>query len=166
VTTAFALLKLKNGDIPYLLRLSVFFFSGGCFYIYRDIIRINGRFAALFLPPLVVGLFSWRGAELALASFGAYIVLYLAQKHSKLLNQFNRLPDVSYGIYLYGWPSQKLLIWYIPTISPWTLFVTASLISVFLGYLSWHMVEKPMLKFKKATPSVIETSSAPQNTGT
>lgn len=164
-TAAFGILKAVNGDISYILRLSVFFFSGGCFYIYRDIIPMNGRLAALCVLPLTIGLFSWRGAELGLATFGAYIVLYLAQKHSTVLSRFNRLPDTSYGIYLYGWPTQKLLIWYIPGISPWIVFFIASLISIFLGYLSWNLVEKPMLRFKQPKRQIVEAPSAPQNSG-
>lgn len=166
LTGLFASLKVSNAEVPDFLRLVVFFVNGACFYIYRRMIRMDGRLASACVLPLIVGLFSWRGAELALATFGAYIVFYAALKPSRRLGQFNRLPDVSYGVYLYGWPAQKLLIWYIPTISPWVLFVIASGIAIFLGYVSWQLVEKPMLKLKQINRNIVESASAPRNLGT
>lgn len=55
------------------------------------------------------------------------------------------MPDFSYGIYLYGWPVQKLLIWYLPLISPWLLFLLSAGISSGCGLLSWYIIEKPCL---------------------
>lgn len=160
-TAAFSILKIKNAEVPDVLRLLVFFLSGASFYLYRDSIPINGRYAAVLSVPLLTGLCSWRGAELALATCGAYVVLYLAQRRIKVVSGFNLLPDMSYGIYLYGWPVQKLLVWYIPAISPWSLFVVASLMAAVLGYLSWHLVEKPMLKLKQPARQATEPSSVP-----
>jgi peptidoglycan/LPS O-acetylase OafA/YrhL len=144
----FAAMKAIGSDVPPFLRLATFFCSGACFYLYREMIEMNGRFAFFFFGLLTIGMFSWRGAELALATAGAYVMIYLATKRSAFFSRYNRLPDISYGIYLYGWPVQKLLIWYIPAISPWILTASASLIVIILGYASWHLVEKQMLRFK------------------
>jgi peptidoglycan/LPS O-acetylase OafA/YrhL len=132
-----------------ILRLPSFFFSGGCFYHYRDRIRLDGRIALALAAALAVCMFSWSAAELALATMGCYVLIYMANKPSGWLGRFNRLPDVSYGTYLYAWPIQKLLIWYFPGISPWLVFAIAAPAAVALGAVSWFGIEKPALKFKQ-----------------
>jgi peptidoglycan/LPS O-acetylase OafA/YrhL len=144
-----ALLALKLAKLSVFdLRLASFFLSGGCYYLYRDKLRLQGVVAAAITALLVVCMYSWRGAELALASIGGYALLYVAAKRSALLSRFNRLPDVSYGVYLYAWPIQKLLLWYFPGMSPWSLSVFAAFGAVLAGVLSWYLIEKPALKFK------------------
>lgn len=151
VFAVLAWLKLQN--VPVLdLRLASFFLSGACYYRYRDVVRLDGRAAITAITMVILGLCSWRGAELVLASVGGYALLYVASKRSALLSQFNRLPDVSYGVYLYGWPIQKLLLWHDPSMSPWTLFVLAAAGSLVAGTISWHIIEKPALRFK--SPSI------------
>lgn len=129
-------------------RLASFFFSGGCFYLYRNRIMYTPRLAALMASALFVSLFFVQSAEIALATCGAYLLFYFACTPVALLAHFNRLPDVSYGVYLYGWPVQKLFLWYFPSLSPWKLFPLSLTISLILGAISWYVVEKPMMRFK------------------
>jgi peptidoglycan/LPS O-acetylase OafA/YrhL len=65
-----------------------------------------------------------------------------------ILKGFNKLPDVSYGAYLYGWPVQKLLLSYVAFTSPWILFFSAATLSLLLGAAGWYVVEKPFMKFR------------------
>jgi peptidoglycan/LPS O-acetylase OafA/YrhL len=144
-----ALIALKLAKQPVSdLRLASFFLSGTCYYIYRNHFRLNGAFAAVITAIVMVFMFSWRAAELALASIGGYVLIYLAGKRSTFLKGFNRLPDVSYGIYLYGWPIQKLLLWYYPSLTPWTLFAFSAPAAILAGTVSWYLIEKPALRFK------------------
>jgi peptidoglycan/LPS O-acetylase OafA/YrhL len=136
------------------LRLPVFFLCGGCFYIYRRSIPLDGRIALAMTAAVTVCMFSWSAAELALATGGCYVLIYLANQSSAVLARFNRLPDVSYGTYLYAWPIQKLLVWYIPGISPWLVFAIAAPAATSLGAISWFAIEKPALRFRRAaTPA-------------
>jgi peptidoglycan/LPS O-acetylase OafA/YrhL len=147
--------KVLHFDVGF-LRLPSFFLSGGCFYIYRDKIRLDGRIALAVTVAVIVCMFSWSASELALATGGCYALIYLARKPSAWLNRFNRLPDVSYGTYLYAWPLQKLLIWYAPGISPWLVFAIAAPAAVALGAASWFAIEKPALKFKRSPAPTVE----------
>lgn len=56
--------------------------------------------------------------------------------------------DYSYGMYILGWPVQQVII---ATISPppMLLFVITWVITHCLAMLSWHVVEKRALKFKR-----------------
>jgi peptidoglycan/LPS O-acetylase OafA/YrhL len=55
-----------------------------------------------------------------------------------------RLPDVSYGTYLYGWPVQKTLV-VLGVGSPWALFVLALPIALGLGFASCILIERPAM---------------------
>jgi len=56
--------------------------------------------------------------------------------------------DLSYGIYIYAWPVQQTLVYFFHPGVYW-LTVYTILITIVLGYMSWHLVEKPALKFKR-----------------
>jgi peptidoglycan/LPS O-acetylase OafA/YrhL len=152
--------RMANVTIPG-MRLAMLFLNGGACYLYRDKLRMHGALALGATAVVAVCMFSWRVSELAVTSFGGYALIYAAGKRSALLSQFNRLPDVSYGTYLYGWPIQKLLIWYVPTISPWTLFALSAAGALAAGTISWYLVEEPALRFKGPAMRVAESVATP-----
>lgn len=55
--------------------------------------------------------------------------------------------DISYGVYIYGWPIQQILI-YTLDLNAYQLILPSLLISFFIGWISWHIVEKRALKLK------------------
>lgn len=134
-----------------IFRFASFFFAGACFYLYKDRIRFSGLAASVATLMLLATLYWGQAAELGIALFGGYALFYLAFRPIALIARFDMLPDVSYGVYLYGWPVQKLLLWYFPAMSPWTLFPLSCLLCLILGLMSWHAIEKPFMKLKLAT---------------
>jgi len=131
-----------------MLRFATVFFTGGCFRLYHAIIPRSSWLALLSGVVLIAGLFSAPAAELTLAIAGGYLLFWFGFLSLPHLARFNKLPDVSYGVYLYAWPIQKLLLRAYPEMSPWTLCVTASLLSVIAGIASWYAVEKPFMRLK------------------
>ncbi len=140
--------KLGHGDVGD-LRLASFFLCGMCYYQYRERIPQLGSLALGAAVLALLSLYSWRASELVLATAGGYALLYAATRHAPQVARFNRLPDVSYGVYLYGWPAQKLLLWHDPALSPWAVALLASLAAVAAGTASWYLVEKPALRFRR-----------------
>jgi peptidoglycan/LPS O-acetylase OafA/YrhL len=137
-------------DLSLFVRVFAFFCAGACFSLYQPIVPFNGKIALVF--AILLGLLLPHGlATIALATLGAYILFWFAMARIPVLTYFQRAPDVSYGLYLYGWPIQKLLDWYFPTISPWVLLPVALLLSISAGYASWRLVEAPFLNRKRAT---------------
>lgn len=130
------------------LRTFLFFLSGGSLYLYRDHIKFTTANLLVACASLFILMFYWRTAAIAVASAGAYLLLYLGNGKSVLLSHFNRIPDISYGTYLYGWPIQKLLLWYFPFLSPWALFALCGPLALLSGTISWYLIEKPALRFK------------------
>jgi peptidoglycan/LPS O-acetylase OafA/YrhL len=133
-----------------LIRLLTFFCAGGCFYLLRDRIHYSRNRALLALGIVIISLFSESLLRLTLPTLGGYVFFWFAFLKIPALKRFGTSSDVSYGIYLYGWPTEKLLIWYLPSLSPWLVFICASAICYVCGLLSWHFVEKPCLKLRRS----------------
>ncbi len=131
-----------------LIRLLTFFCAGGCFYLLRDRIHYNQKYALLALVVVIVSLFSPSLLQLTLPTLGGYVFFWFAFLKIPSLKPFGSTSDVSYGIYLYGWPTEKLLIWYLPSASPWVIFICAVCITYVCGFISWHLVEKPCLQLR------------------
>ena len=149
--SAFSFLSVLGNPLQ-LMRFVAFFSAGAAFYLFHDRIaysRGSALFAALLL---VVGLFQLQIAQLALLLPGAYLMFYFAFAQLTFLEPFRTYPDISYGVYLYAWPIQKLLLWYFPSLSPGLLFLLSFILSCLLGLLSWQLVERPFLRLKRGRP--------------
>jgi peptidoglycan/LPS O-acetylase OafA/YrhL len=124
------------------------FACGACFYLYRNEItwKRNWALASFFLT--VGFLFSKALVEPAIGVFFGYCTLYFAS-HANAMFKFDQLPDISYGIYLYAWPINKILLWHFPAMNTPGLMLAVFTLSILAGLLSWFTVEKPCLKLKK-----------------
>jgi len=131
-----------------LVRLIMLFVVGGCFYLFRQSVVYRPCYILLALILLIACLCDARWAEPGMAVFGGYLLFYLAYARIPVLDRFQRLPDLSYGIYLYGWPIQKLLIFHIAGISPWLVMILTIVLAGYFAFVSWHVIEKPSLSLK------------------
>ena len=128
------------------VRLPFVFLCGAGFYLFRERIALTARgagLAALLLLPL---LFSRTLAEPAFTLPGGYLIFWFAfvVRPTRLSLATNRI-DPSYGLYLYAFPVQNLLVMALPGHSPWILALMTLLIAGSLGVLSWLLVERPAL---------------------
>ena len=58
---------------------------------------------------------------------------------------------ISYGVYLYGWPVTQLIRSAVR--EGWSGYQMAAIAlpaTAVLGYLSWHLIERPALSYNKA----------------
>ena len=78
-----------------------------------------------------------------------FLVIYVGKQTSKLASWVHTtMGDPSYGIYLYAFPLQQLIIyWYRP--STLVLFVASTIGAFVFGYLSWIFIEKKALALKQ-----------------
>jgi peptidoglycan/LPS O-acetylase OafA/YrhL len=124
---------------------TAFFITGTLLWVNRARIPLSGG----VVLGLVVAFVALRGTSWShLPYFGllAYGTLWLGL--------CVRLPmirhtDLSYGLYLYGWPAQQLA-WMLPagkTIAGNIAIATA--IALACAALSWYVVERPALRLKK-----------------
>ncbi|HFK5507381.1 acyltransferase family protein [Elizabethkingia anophelis] len=63
----------------------------------------------------------------------------------------SKIGDLSYGIYIYGFPVQQTLMYYF-SLNYFELMVYSMVISYIFAYFSWHLIEKRALKLKKTNP--------------
>lgn len=83
----------------------------------------------------------------------AQLVLVAGAGDYPPLTLFCRKTDLSYGIYIYGWPIQQSLATLIPGIGTASLLVLSLTIVPFFAVASWIWVEKPALRLKGFKPT-------------
>ncbi|WP_291365394.1 acyltransferase family protein [Acetobacter sp. UBA5411] len=96
----------------------------------------------------ILFLFLGKYAEIGLSIFGSYSILSFGFLVNKgILTKINNKTDISYGVYLYAWPIEKLIFLYFPTISLISAGTIDFLMSALCAIASWHIVERPMQKW-------------------
>ena len=150
--------------VPYFGRLdplplfAAYFLAGMLGYLYRDRIPHARPLLLVCLMALVLTAFTGPLAWLlfvTLPTCGAYALFYIALSPGIRMHDFGRHGDLSYGLYLYAWPVQMLIVqFFLYSFSPLEhfaalgLFAAAWLLTLPLAALSWHFVEKPFLRLK------------------
>jgi peptidoglycan/LPS O-acetylase OafA/YrhL len=140
--------NLVIGSLPEFARFLLFFGAGGCFYLYREYSPCMTKWSLAALPVSLLCMFQMTLAHLALATIGSALLFWFAFTRFSILNWFKAHSDISYGVYLYGWPMQKLLLWQFPFLAPVSVFFPACALSALCGLLSWRLVEAPFLRLK------------------
>lgn len=130
------------------LELTATFLVGSTFYLYRDRIALRPGIALLAAALLVPALFVQPLAVPAFAVLGGYIIFTVGFGVTRgPLARINNANDISYGVYLYAWPVGKLLLWYWPAMPLVLCILLNWLIACALGWISWHVVEKPAMRY-------------------
>ena len=117
---------------------------GLCFYRYR------ARLVLSWPVLSAIGILWWFGRATSLepaltfvlAGYGA--VMLAALPVGGLRHWANRT-DLSYGVYIYGWPVSQILVWAMPGIAGAMLAGFSLALAALLGFLSWTWVERPSL---------------------
>lgn len=133
-----------------ILQFLSYFFAGIVLYVYRkDFLRKRG-FLYLSISIIIGSTFFLNGLAITLPIFGSYILFHIAFARSYSLIGFSKWGDFSYGIYLFAWPVQQLVLMYLEKYMDVTLlFILSTSVTIFFAYLSWNYVEKPCLELKK-----------------
>ncbi|MEO7911592.1 MAG: acyltransferase [Roseiflexaceae bacterium] len=140
------------------------FLAGTLFYLYRDSIPVSRRFLAV----AAVGLLAAALAQILSVLtpfFTTYILFYLAFSSRLKLHNFAKHGDLSYGIYLYGWPVQLLVAHVLgANMHPYIYFCICIPLIYLAANCSWHGVEKPFLRLKKPRALAVPESGASAST--
>lgn len=135
------------GFLDQTLRMTGIFLSGSLFFLWRDKLRFTAGALAASALGLVACLSVPVLAELGVAMFGGYLIIGIATSFtSGVASRINNRDDISYGLYLYAWPVTKVILWYHPDVSIAAANGLTLLFAAACGYLSWHLVEKPVLR--------------------
>ncbi len=132
-----------------LLRFGIAYGLGAVIYAYRE--RLS--FHLLGIPALVglaVLTSGTQSFEITMNLMLGYMIMWAAYVKAPKLNFLQKLSDVSYGVYIYHWAILQLLFMWMPKLSVVALFLITLPLTYLLATLSWHFVEKPMLRKKKS----------------
>lgn len=123
----------------------LYFWLGATVYAYRDVIPRRRSLALCALGLLALGVVL-RVVPWVQPVAWSYLVYYIAA--SPACASFSAMPDLSFGIYVYSYPIQQLLVQVKPTLHP-VLNTGLTLVLVLpIALLSWRYIEKPALRLK------------------
>jgi len=128
-----------------------FFAAGMLLYKWPYTRVFDGRIALLALAGLVLSV-PLRQFITLFPVFGCYLALWLALTPRLPVIPAARFGDLSYGLYIYGWPAEQMVMWLSGGRAAWwQVFLTALPAAATLAFLSWHLVERPMLRLKPSS---------------
>ncbi|HVH80221.1 MAG TPA: acyltransferase [Stellaceae bacterium] len=136
------------------------FAAGMTMYFLRGRLPFRWHYALAALVPLV--LTSQFGEFITFfAPSCGYLTIYAASRYWPRLDYARHVGDLSYGLYIYGWPCEQMVMWLTRGHSEWWGVTLGSLVmAVPLAWLSWHGVEKRALRWVRGQPRAALTSSA------
>ncbi len=95
---------------------------------------------------LMVACFLLAGGPRVIAFYLAVIWVILRAGQSQVLGKIARpRSDCSYGLYIYGWPCQQIVLCAAPDINPYVLTGAAMPLACVVAYVSWTCVERPLM---------------------
>ncbi len=136
---------LENGE---LLRFLLVFLLGAAGYVFADRVPVHWGLAVVS-GGVVVGASFLPDYHLVAALAFAYLCLYGVVR---LPLTWNPRWDLSYGLYVYHWPVELLLVLAgVTALGQWSYVVLSLVIALGLAALSWVFVEGPALRRKGVT---------------
>lgn len=128
--------RAPNAEIDFLLPC---FAAGALLALYKDKVQVCG-YTALGLV-LLYGLLR-SSAHAMLFFYAALFATILVLAGQPWLVRWRLPVDVSYGVYLWGFPVQQTLVHLMPDQGTRLNQVVAMAVALVLGWVSWHAVEK------------------------
>lgn len=129
---------------------ATFFFSGVAMYYFRDAWRTTLNRALLAAVACVTaGLAFYFGHQLVCAFLlTPSLVVLFGTACTPVIHRFGRFGDLSYGVYIYGFPIQQTVVWSLPRMNFGEHLAIALPLALIMAWLSWHLVEKVALRHK------------------
>jgi peptidoglycan/LPS O-acetylase OafA/YrhL len=119
-----------------------FFAAGISCYRLRGTRWIGGVWAVLAIAGLLLSV-KLRVFVPAFPIFGSSLVIWVALNRRLPPIPAARFGDLSYGLYIYGWPIEQCVIHASGGGAPWwVVFAIGVAAAVPTAFLSWHLVEK------------------------
>jgi peptidoglycan/LPS O-acetylase OafA/YrhL len=139
---------LQRGPLPehlsYLIWVTSFFITGTLVWVLRERIRLWWPILVtlLIVAALTRGTPAFHAAYFALVAYATFYLGFAPRLPTIEKN------DLSYGVYLYGWPMQQLAL--LAGASTLALNIAAATaMTLIFAALSWFAVERPALRLKR-----------------
>jgi peptidoglycan/LPS O-acetylase OafA/YrhL len=141
--------NLYTLNILQTFRLLAYFGLGATIYLYREYIPLKPWIFLLISSTLILGsLFGGFTDDLFIFPF-CYVILFLGYHPDFNLRWMSKYGDFSYGIYIWHAPIIVSLVYLFNLhLGDYRLFLIDLGITLPVAIISWHLVEKRMLKLK------------------
>ena len=137
-----------------ILRMLTMFFLGACAFLFADRVPMHWAVLVVACAIFLISAGTLENYRVAGAVAFVYLLLWSAVR---LPFKVRLRVDISYGVFIYHWPIQQLLMLTPVALLPTWAFVVVSLAtSVPVALASWHLVERPALDRKNWTPSWLQ----------
>lgn len=144
VIVAFVGINLIPLSIKGYIQPCFLFFWGSFYWIYRDKITMNNTYFLISLVAFVLLIVLGYG-QVASFLFVPYLTLYIAFCLPQCNNRLASLGNLSYDIYLCGWPIQQMVISLFGGLMLVGMNILISIpLSILVGYITYSLVEKNM----------------------
>lgn len=146
-------LGISRGKNFWIAYYGYYFFAGASLYVWRDWVPLHAG-AALALTATWVASFHSPLYPLAEALLLPYAVVWIAfaRRTARPLSRAwppLAIPDISYGLYIYGFPVQQTVSLLYGRSLPFAACLALSIAgTTVMATLSWYLVEKPCLRLK------------------
>lgn len=129
------------------LRLPFLFAAGAALWLWRERVPATPWIAAALvgLAALASPTPAYAGCLFAAQAYG---VIWLALSPGLAGKALDLRSDLSYGVYLYGWPIQQALKQLFPGSGSLALLGPALLLTLAVALASWRVAERPALALK------------------
>ncbi|QFJ56069.1 acyltransferase family protein [Pseudobutyrivibrio xylanivorans] len=147
---------IPSGILLNLGRLSLHFEMGILYYLYREQIPMKVNLFIASIVGLVASSY-FIDYEIAFAIFGTYMILFIGFHDSAISRAYDKVGDLSYGVYILSFLAQQLVIEWMAVspdgyeyvrMDPYVNLGVSIVIVVPLAFISWHLFEKQLLKLK------------------
>jgi len=130
-----------------LLRFGIAYGLGATIYAYRD--RLSLSWVTVVLLAAGSNLLRETAViEVIINVVLAWVIFRFAYMRLPKFEWMQRIPDLSYGIYIYHWCILQMMFYWFPNLNVFELIALAFPPTVILSALSWYIVEKPALRSK------------------
>jgi peptidoglycan/LPS O-acetylase OafA/YrhL len=129
-------------------RFALMFLAGALIYQLRNVIPARWSLVVLSLVVVLAASLLPNYRVLAAIPLAYAVIVAGALIHNRRLRLRT---DFSYGVYVYAWPVQQLLvICGLAFLNPVIFAIVATAVTLPLAALSWFLVEKPAISLKRS----------------
>lgn len=142
---------LSENEYTYFIRFLCYFMIGSCLYLYKDKIllgssRLDLRWFLFLTVLLILSFYGGKGKYILFLWIPYVFILVGCFLKYKFFSKFG---DYSYGMYIYSFPIQQLVLLKDSSISALGLFFISMLFTLLVSIISYHFLERPILNLKK-----------------
>lgn len=146
-----------QGRLSFVPYFGAFFLLGAALALWPLLQRATGALVAAGVLCFAIG-----QPTLGLALVVPPAVVWIGQRSWPVLREAGRHGDISYGVYLYAWPTQQFVVAALGASAAYlTLLLPSLAVALLLGLASWHLIEARALRHKPRRPFTAPAAATP-----